>query len=353
MKICSRCVMDDVNDSTIRFDDNGVCNYCEEAFRAKDVCYFPNMEGERYLHDKINEIKEYGKNKKYDCMIGLSGGLDSSYLALLGHKYGLNMLAVHVDDGFDFPVTTRNINKICDKLNIDLIVEKPNKEMFNDLTYSFMKAGVPNFAIPQDNVLFACLYKYAHQNGIKHFLSGSNFALESILQDAHTYDASDKKHIYDIQRKFGKVKIDKTLPLFSVFDKRIKYNIIHRIRFHKPLNYVNYNAKEALAELIKVCEYEYYGEKHCESLLTKIMQRYYLPVKFGVDKRKSHYSSMIVSGQMTRDEALIKLKTLLYEEDELRNDLSVFLGKLGIDNLEFESIMALNRYHMIYTENQL
>jgi N-acetyl sugar amidotransferase len=339
-QVCKRCVMDNVGDPFITFDENGYCNYCTDALKAKELRYFPNAYGRRRLEDIFNKIKLDGKNHKYDCMLGLSGGLDSSFVAYIGHQYGLRMLAVHVDDGFDAPETTRNINKICDSYNIDLVVEKPNKEQFADVTRAFIRAGVPNIAIPQDNVLFATLYKYAQENKIRYFLNGSNFALESILQKGNSYDASDKVHILDIQRKFGELKYDGSLPLFSVFEKRVKYNLFYKIQTICPLNYVEYNARNAFSILNQTCGFEYYGDKHCESILTKFMQRYYLPKKFGVDKRKSHYSSMIISGQMTREEALEKLSEPLYEESELQKDLAFILKELLISEKEFEKIMG-------------
>jgi len=167
-----------------------VRTHCEQKI------YFPNEEGNHKLRSLFTSIKAERGNRKYDCMIGLSGGLDSSYAAYIGHQNGLKMLAVHIDDGFDAPQTTRNVNRICESYGIDLIIEKPNREQFADLTRAFLRAGVPNIAIPQDNVLFASLYKYAHENGIKYFLSGSNFALESILQRGNTHDALDKVHIF-------------------------------------------------------------------------------------------------------------------------------------------------------------
>lgn len=340
IQVCKRCVMDNVGDPTICFDENGYCNYCTDALRAKDRRYFPNEEGNHKLRSLFASIKAQRGNRKYDCMIGLSGGLDSSYAAYIGHQNGLKMLAVHIDDGFDAPQTTRNINRICESYGIDLIIEKPNREQFADLTRAFLRAGVPNIAIPQDNVLFASLYKYAHENGIKYFLSGSNFALESILQRGNTHDALDKVHIMDIQRRFGEKKYNGTIPRFSIFEKRLKYQYLYRIKTICPLNYVEYNAQRAFDILNETCGFEYYGDKHCESILTKFMQRYYLPKKFGVDKRKSHYSSMIISGQMTRDEAIKRLSEPLYDEEQLEDDLDFVLDMLSLSRAEFEAIMA-------------
>jgi len=339
-RVCKRCVMDNLGDPSITFDENGFCNYCTVALQSKEILYHPNDDGKRQLDDIVSKIKRDGKNQKYDCMLGLSGGLDSSFVAYIGHQYGLRMLAVHIDDGFDTVETTKNIDRICKAYNIDLVVEKPNKEQFTDLTRAFIRAGVPNIAIPQDNVLFANLYKYAQENHIKYFLSGSNFALECILQRGNSHDATDKTHILDIHKRFGEKKLDGTLPLFSMFEKRIKYNLIYKIQTICPLNYVEYNALNAFAILHKTCGFEYYGDKHCESHLTKFMQRYYLPQKFGVDKRKSHYSSMIISGQMTRDEALGKLAEPLYEEQQLQKDLAFILGELSISRKEFDKLMS-------------
>lgn len=332
--------MDNVGDPYIMFDENGYCNYCTDALKAKNLQYFPNADGKRKLDDIFNKIKRDGKNKRYDCMLGLSGGLDSSFVTYIGHQYGLRILAVHIDDGFDAPETTKNIQKICEAYNIDLVVEKPNKEQFADLTRAFIRAGVPNIAIPQDNVLFANLYKYAQENQIKYFLSGSNFALESILQKGNTYDAMDKVHIIAIHGKFGEIKLNENLPLFSIFEKRIKYNIFYKIQTICPLNFVKYNALDAFSILNETCGFEYYGDKHCESLLTKFMQRYYLPQKFRVDKRKSHYSSMIISGQMTREEALKRLSEPLYKEADFQKDQAFILDQLAISDKEFEKIMG-------------
>jgi len=337
VKVCTRCVMDNVADATISFENDGTCNYCNNALKSEKLVYFPNQEGANKLENIFNKIKEDGKGKKYDCMIGLSGGLDSAYVAYIAHKHGLRILAVHVDDGLDAPVTVENIKKICTTFNIDLISEKPNKDQFADLTRAFILAGLPEIAIPQDNVLFACLYKYAQKNNIKYFLSGENFTLECITQAG--FDATDKVHILDVHKKFGRAKIDDKLPLYSILEKRLKYKYFHKIQFVKPLYFVDYNASKALSELSEACGYEYYGNKHWESLFTKFVQVYYLPNKFNIDKRKSHYSSMIVSGQMTRAEALEKLKLPQYNEVEMEKELGFILDYLELSRAEFDKVM--------------
>ena len=336
---CSRCVMDDHADSTITFDSKGYCNYCSDVYRAKDIVYFPNESGKEKLDVFLNQLKSRRKKNKYDCMLGLSGGLDSSYTAFLGYSHGLRMLAVHIDDGFNTAITTENIDRICKAYSIDLIIEKPDSVLFGDVTKAFIRAGIPNIAIPQDNVYFASLYRYAKNNGIDCFLNGGNFALESILQRGNSHDASDKKHILSIWKLFGEKFNPTGLPLFSVFEKRFYYQYLHKITFYRPLNFINYNAQEAFKTLNRTCGFEDYGDKHCESIFTKFMQRYYLPTKFGVDKRKSHYSSMIVSGQMSREEALQKLEEPLYQENDLKKDLDFILNKLELSKEEFQKIM--------------
>lgn len=330
--------MDNSSDSTIRFGVDGTCNYCSDALKAKDNVYFPNDTGKIKLEAMMNRIRKEGEGKKYDCMMGISGGLDSAYVAYLGHQYGLRVLLLHIDDGFDAPVATENINRISEAFNYDLIVEKPDQAQFNDLVKSFMLAGVPDIALLQDSVLFSILYRVAVRNKISYFLSGFNFSLESITQAGMDY--TDRVHIKDIHKKFGKVPLDGRLELFSIFHKRIKYGFFHKIQSLKPLFYVEFNAIKAFNELNSVCGYKSYGNKHCESTLTKFLQSYYLPLKFKIDKRKSHYSSMIVSGQMTRDEALKKLSEPLYDQILIWNDIDFVLNKIGMTHDEFNTIMT-------------
>lgn len=353
-KVCNRCIMNSKGDPTITFDEKGVCNYCKKAEETIKLCYFPNEEGRDKLEKIFAKIKEENKDNEYDCMIGLSGGLDSSYLAYVGYQYGVRMLAVHIDDGFDTEVTKRNIQKLSEKFGIKLIVEKPNKDLFADVTKAFIRAGVPDIAIPQDNVLFATLYKYAKQNHISYFLSGSNFALESILQTGNSYDAADKVHIKAIHKKYGDLKLTKELPLISVLERRIKYQYLYKIQTIKPLNYIDYNGEKAMQELMEVCGFEYYGDKHCESIFTRFMQRYYLPVKFKVDKRTSHYSSLIVSGQITREEALKRMEAPLYLPEQLEEDKRYILNYLKMSDEEFEKIMLQEpKSHDLYKKSKI
>lgn len=350
---CKRCVMDNSSDDTITFDENGFCNYCTEALSVMDKRYFPNDEGKKRLDEMLSEIKSYGMNKKYDCMMGISGGLDSSYLAYLGYTWGLRILAVHVDDGYDTEISKRNIKKLVDATHIDLITIKPDTEQFDALTKAYMKAGVPNLAVPQDNILGATLYKYAKDNKIKYVLSGYNFAMESTLQRGNTHSAYDLVNLKDIHKKFGTKKINK-LPLISFF--RVEYDKrILGLKTFTPLDYVDYNRDKAFKELYDFCGFEYYGRKHLENILTAFVQLVWFPKKFGVDKRTSHLSSMIISGQMTRDEAINELKLPIIENNEQMEEyISLIKKRLDLSNAEYEEIMsAPGKQHTEYKTDKL
>ena len=337
-QICSRCVMDNASDDTITFDEHGCCNYCTTELNNKDSVYFPNEKGQEKLEAMLLEIKQNSKNKPYDCLMGISGGLDSSYLAYLGHKWGLRMLAVHIDDGFDTDISKSNIRKLCDACKIDLKIEKPDPIQFNDLTAAYIRANVPDIAIPQDNILFACLYYYARKYKLQYFLSGGNFALECILQSGNTFTAYDVVNIKGIHKKFGKQSIEKLKFLSNYrkfFDK-----VLLNIKTYRPLNYIDYNRDRALQELHDFCGFEYYGSKHCENTLTKFIQQYWFYKRYGVDKRRSHLSSMIVSGQITREIALQEVEKPIYDSGDMEKTKACVLGKLGITQEEFDSILS-------------
>ncbi len=194
IKYCKRCVMNNASDRTITFDSNGYCNYCTDALsKSKSIYLKGTDEGKRKLHNLIDMIKNQNKNKKYDCVMGLSGGVDSSYLAYIGYKCGLRILAVHIDDGYDTEVSKKNIKKLCSKCEIELRMIKPDPIQYNALLLAYMKAGVPNLAIPQDNILVAFLYDTVRKEKLKYFLSGGNFALECILQKDHVFIPANEK----------------------------------------------------------------------------------------------------------------------------------------------------------------
>ena len=336
---CTRCIMDNSSDETIRFDADGVCNYCTDALKGiNTTTYFPNEIGEKKLEALLKAVKEEGRGKPYDAIMGISGGLDSSYLAYLGYKWGLRILLVHIDDGFDTEISKQNLEKLAKATGFDYEVIQPDAEQYCALTKAYMKAGVPNIAIPQDNILFAFIYDLMRKRNIKYFLSGGNFALECVLQKGNSYKATDVVNIKDINRRFGEKPVDK-LKFISTIRKLVDKKLLG-IESPRPLNYIDYNRERAFKELYDFCGFEYYGRKHLENALTAFIQLYWFPKKFGVDKRTSHLSSMIVSGQMTREQALEEYAQPLYEEGQMVEYIRLIKEKLEITDAEFDQLMA-------------
>jgi len=340
--------MDTEGDPAIKFESDGTCNYCNYALERINKVYFPNEIGKKKLEDTLVKIKEYGKDKEFDCIMGISGGLDSAYLAFLGSKkWGLRILGVHVDDGFDSPIAKENIIALCKNCEIKLITEHINREQFMDLTRSFLFAGVPGICIPQDNVLTAVLFEIAEKYKIKYFLSGTNFALESILQRGNLHNACDTVHIEDIHKKFGTKPIN-DLPLLSLYDRYFKYKYIKGQKYIRPLDWIEYNKDKAIEEL-KSVDFNYYEGKHYESILTRFLQVYYLPQKFNIDIRKSHLSSLIISGQISREQALNEMQKPMFDEDKIQEDIDFILSNLNLSRTEFNKIMAEKpKYHSDY-----
>lgn len=350
---CTRCIMDDASDPFITFDENGYCNYCTAALEKRDTWYYPNEEGQQKLEVLLTKIKAEAQGKEYDCLMGLSGGLDSSYLAYLGaHKWGLRIAAVHIDDGYDTEISKENIRKLCEKAGIKLIAIAPDAEQYNALIKAYMRAGVPNLAVPQDNILAGFLYDFARKNKIHYFLSGANFSLESILQRGNTWTAYDLANLKDIQKKFDEKPIDK-LKFFSSIQKIID-TYLGRLRTVAPLNYVEYTRDKAFQELKDFCGFEYYGRKHLENYLTAFIQLYWFPKKFNVDKRTSHLSSMIVSGQMTREEALEEYSKPIYDEEYMARIKDLICRNVGISASELEELVnAPGKQHDEYKTDRV
>lgn len=338
IRICKRCIMDNSSDPLILFDDNGYCNYCNSAQEERKITYFPNRDGRKKLDDLTQRIKTANKDRAYDCVMGLSGGLDSSYLAYVGYELGLRVLAVHIDDGYDTEISQNNLDRIVSRTGFDYEVVKPDSEQFNDLSLSYMKAGVPNIAVPQDNLIFAYIYKRMREEGISYFLSGGNYALECILQRGNTYGAFDVNNILAIHRKFGTKPIDK-LDLLSD-EQIVKDRAELGIESPRPLNYLEYKRDRAFAELKEFCGFEYYGRKHLENIFTAFTQLVWFPQKFGVDKRKSHLSSMIMSDQMTRADALKLMEEPIYDKELMDSYISIIKKNLSITDDEYSAIMS-------------
>lgn len=354
MQVCTRCVMDDTSDATIKFMADGTCNYCNDTLARLNSEYFPNSLGKEKLDSIMTKIKEDGQGKQYDCMVGVSGGVDSSYVMYLGYKYGLRMLAVHIDDGLDTEIAVKNIDNLCKKTNTDIIMIKPDLDQYKDLIRSFFLARVPNLAMPQDNILIAALNDTAKKYDLKYSLSGANFALECILERSTGINALDKKHILAIHKQFGRGSID-GLRMATFYEAYIYNRYFNKTVKVLPLNLIDYNLKNVLIKLADFSDFNYYGGKHYESILTRFLQCYYLPVKYRFDKRKSHFSSMIVSGQMPREEAIKQLSHNPYVSDNLREfDFNYLADYLGMTRKEFDNLMSLSpKQHQDYPVSAL
>lgn len=341
---CTRCVMD-TTDPEIRFDAEGVCNHCRNFEKMPGTQWFPNEEGARRLHAMIERVKAEGRGKEYDSILGLSGGADSTYLALKMKDWGLRPLVVHVDAGWNSELAVANIERIVKHCNYDLHTHVVDWEEMRDLHLAFLRAGIPNQDVPQDHVFFASLYNFATKNGIRTIFSGGNLATEGIFPSAWHGTAMDLVNLKAIHRQFGSRPL-KTYSTIGFFNYYFWYPFVKKMRTVRPLNFMPYVKAEAIAEMARTFGYKPYDRKHGESLFTKLFQNYYLPTKFGYDKRLPHFSSMIVSGQMTRDEALAKLEEALYDPRELETDIAYFCKKLRISRQEFDALVAApNRQH--------
>ncbi len=337
IKVCSQCVMD-TSDPAISFDANGVCNHCLDFRVVLSKSWFPNDEGKRKWQSIVEIIKRDEKNKPYDCILGLSGGIDSSYLAIKVLEVGLRPLVIHVDGGWNSELAVQNIEKVVKYCGWDLHTIVIDWEEMRDLQLAYMKSGIANQDVPQDHAFFASIYHYATKHKIRYILSGGNLATESIFPRAWHWAAMDAINLRAIHKKYGKVKLKKYKTI-SFFEYYFYYPFFKRMKTVRPLNFMPYVKSEALDILKKRVGYKEYERKHGESIFTKFFQNYYLPMKFGYDKRKPHLSSLIVSGQITRDQALSELQKPLFVEKELISDKEYVAKKLGVSLPEFEEIL--------------
>lgn len=334
--ICKRCIMD-TTDPQIEFDNDGICNHCKRYYEIARKNLLDNKEGEKKLKEIVNNIKKDGNNKKYDCMLGVSGGLDSSYVAYIAKNFGLRVLLIHVDNGWNSTLSEKNIENILQKTNFDIYRYEIDWEEFKDLQRSYLKASVVDIEAPTDHALAAILYQLAIKKNIKYILAGGNIATETIMPKSWNYIKADARNIKGIHKIFGTKKLKK-IPLLSI-SKLWYYKHILGIKTIKVLNYTKYNREEAMKILKKEFDWEYYGKKHYESIFTRFYQGYILPNKFGIDKRKAHLSNLICSGQITRQEALKEMEKEIYPPELLEKDKQYVLNKLGFSEKEFEKIM--------------
>jgi N-acetyl sugar amidotransferase len=342
----------DTTATEITFDDKGVCNFCHQYDNVTTKDLYVDKGGEERLNNLIAKIKEDGKNRQYDCLIGISGGVDSSYVAYLVKKvYGLRALAMHLDNGWNSELAVANVEHIVKKLDIDLSTYVLDWKEFKDIQTSFLKASVSNVEIPTDHAIWALLIKTAAKHKIPYIIAGNNVVTESIMPESWLYGSKDSKFIKSIHKQFGKVKL-KTYPSLSTFDY-IDYLLVRGIRWVPILNYINFVKSDAKQLLIDELGWRDYGGKHYESIFTRFFHSNYLPLKFGYDLRKSYLSALVCSGQISREEALEDISKPPASQELLEQDRDYVIKKLGLTEDEFESIIkAPNKTFADYPNNE-
>jgi N-acetyl sugar amidotransferase len=329
----------DTTDPEIEFDEKGVCNHCREFELLARERVFTGGTAQKQLEAISKRIKEEGEGKEYDCIVGVSGGLDSTFVAYTVKRLGLRALAVHVDNGWDSELAVKNIEKVLKSLDMDLYTHVLDWEEFKDLQVSFLKASTPDAEAPTDHAIAAVLFQEAAKLGIRYVISGGNVVSEAIMPRSWAYGMSDWRYIRSVHRRFGTVPL-KTFAHFSLADL-MRYVWLHKIRFVRLLNYLPYQREQAIETLERELGWKYYGGKHHESIYTRFFQGYILPKKFNIDKRKAHLSTLINAGQMTRGEALERMEHDPYSEETQKSDREYVIKKLGLTEDEFERIMSL------------
>jgi N-acetyl sugar amidotransferase len=335
-QVCTVTVMD-TTDPDISFDEDGVCNYVHE--HAKFIKSLPSREERaRQLEANVAQIKRQGAGKEHDCILGLSGGVDSSYMVYLAKEWGLRPLVVHFDNGWNSELAVKNIEQMVTRLGFDLDTYVIDWASFRELQKGYFRAGVVDIEIPTDHLIFAALHEKCVEHGIKVILSGHNAQSEWLLPKSWYFNKFDLRNMVDINRKHGKGLLAK-LPKLGVW-QQFWYHHAHCIRTVYPLQFIDYDKEKAKTFLIEELGWRDYGGKHHESVFTRFYQGYVLPRKFGFDKRKAHLSSLILSGQLNRQEALRELQQPPYDPDMQEEDKAYVAKKLGFSEEEFEKILS-------------
>ncbi|MDM8553315.1 N-acetyl sugar amidotransferase [Desulfococcaceae bacterium HSG7] len=352
-QICTNCVMD-TTDSKITFDDKGVCDHCRDFYKNVLSNWHPDEFGRKELHKIVDKIKKKGKGKDFDCILGISGGVDSSYMLHLAvHELGLRPLIFHVDGGWNSELAVHNIEVMIDKLNLDLFTEVIDWEEMRDFQLAFFKAGVPHIDLPQDHAFIATLYNFANKYKVKYILNGGNISTECVRNPMEwLYYGTDMAQIKDIHNKFG-TKALRNYPLSPILKHKFYLRYVKGIRVVKPLNYLPYIKKEAIKILTDNYGWKEYPQKHFESRFTKFYEGYWLPEKFGYDTRKVQFSSLILTNQMTREDALEKLSNPAIDESEVKHEFEYVANKLGISVEELQSYFdAPNKTYKDYKNQE-
>lgn len=328
-KICKRCIMDTTSDPNLELDEEGVCNYCHSYDEAVKEQGYKGEKGEAELRKLFEKIKKDGRGKEYDCLLGISGGVDSSYLAYLAKQYGLRVLAVHVDAGWNSELAVQNIENMCQKLGYDLHTVVIDWPTMKELQRAYMFSGLANLDVPQDHCFIAACEQMTKKFHIKYVLNGSNYATEGILSTAYQYSCRDWKSIKGVYKRCGRGKSLKKYPHQNFFEMYFESPILRKVKVVRPLNYIDYSKKKAMEILEREFGWKYYGGKHYESRFTKFFQEIYLPEKFGWDKRRDHIASLIVGGEMTREEGMKEISIPPSSPKELEEEKEYVLKKIG------------------------
>ncbi|MBM3453661.1 MAG: N-acetyl sugar amidotransferase [Bacteroidetes bacterium] len=329
-QVCTKCVMDS-SDSKITFDENGICDHCRTFELQIKPHWHTDEKGVKNLNGLIEKIKKEGKGKDFDCMMGMSGGIDSSFLLYkMVSEFGLRPLVFHVDAGWNSQIAVNNIERLVDGLGLDLYTEVINWEEMKDLQLAFFRSGVPHIDVPQDHAFFATMYKFASKYKIKTILTGGNYSTECVRNPLEwMYYQSDSIQLKDIYRNFGSGKL-KDYKITNILWHKIWLPYFKGIKLYRPLDLIPYNKEQAMQELVDKFGYQKYPQKHFESRFTRFYEGFWLPERFGYDTRKVQFSSLILTNQMTRNEALVKLKEKVYTKDQIDEDFEFVSNKLGI-----------------------
>lgn len=337
-KICTKLVVDS-SYPDVQFDEFGVSHTYNDFHSNVKEYWQTGANGKRHLEELVLSIKRDGRGKEFDCIMGLSGGLDSSYmLHKMVTEFGLRPLVFHVDGGWNSELAVHNINVLVDKLGLDLYTEVINWQEMRNFQLAMFKSGVPHIDIPQDHSFIAVLYKFAREHGIKYILNGGNIASESVAVPSEIfYWGTDLVQIRDILAQFGSVPM-KSYPFSSILHHKLYLRYFRGIKVFKPLNYMPFVKKDAISELQRVYDWKPYSQKHFESRFTRFFEGYWLPTRFGVDVRRAQFSSLILSGQMTREAALTRLEQPPYDSELMQQDFEYVATKLGIDTDELRGL---------------
>lgn len=339
-KMCINCVMD-TTDADITFDERGVCDHCNTFNKVILPNWHTDERGRAALQRIVDRIKREGVGRDFDCIIGMSGGIDSSYLTYIAkEQFGLRPLVFHVDAGWNSQVAVNNIERLVDSLGLDLFTTVIDWEEMRDLQLAYFKAGVPHIDTPQDHAFFATMYQFAEQHQVRHILTGANYSTECIRNPVEwMYYQSDSTQLLDIHRRFGTRPL-LTYPITSILKHKLWLRYVKQIEVIRPLDYVPYLKAEAMRLLEDKFGWQPYPQKHFESRFTRFYESYWLPKKFGYDTRKVQYSSLVLTKQMTRQEALARLAAPAYDEATIHDDIEYVASKLRITVADLEGYLT-------------